>query len=171
MANAKGFYSELPTWAKGTVAVVAVGSLVLLGIAIRNAIKTGKGNKEDKEFGKETQEELDLLLNQGVQPTLSDAQATSLANLVESSLSGCELSGTEEQVVKSILAGVQNQADWVKLQNVYGIRTTDNCGYWTGDTKEDLKGILTSNLDGFDWSFTLYINVLKKGLQNKGINW
>jgi hypothetical protein len=171
----KGFWSDLPTWAKGVVAVVGVAAIGGIGFAIyksvKNALEKAKEGKDDKEFKGETKEELQELKEQGIQPTLSDSQAMSLATFVETSLAGCELSGSEEKVYKAVLAGVNNQADWLKLQNTYGVRTTDNCGIGTGDSKQDLKGILMSDLDGFDWSFTLYSTKLRKGLEAKGIVW
>ena len=114
---------------------------------------------------------MQALQQQGITPTLSDSAALSLAQDVERSLGGCELSGTEERVYKAILQSVNNQADWLKLQNIYGVRVTDNCGIGTGDTSQDLKGILMSDLDGFDWSFTLYSTLLRRGLEAKGITW
>jgi hypothetical protein len=168
-------WNSLPTWAKGVIAVVGV--LAVGGIAfgvyrsVKKAIEGIKEGKEDREIKDETSQELNQLQNQGINPTLSDSSAVSLANYIESALNGCELSGTEAEVVKAILSQVNNQADWLKLQNAYGSRTTDNCGFGTGDSKQDLKGILTSDLDGYNYTFTLYINQLKKGLQAKGINW
>ena len=171
----KEFWRGLPTWAKGVVGVIGVVAIGGLGFAvyrgIKKAIEKAKEGKGDREFKSETEQEIKQLENQGIQPTLSDSKAISLANFVESSLSGCELSGTEEAVYKAISQQVNNQADWLKLQNVYGIRTTDNCGLGTGDTKQDLKGILLSDLDGFDISFTLYSTKLKNALQAKGISW
>jgi hypothetical protein len=168
-------WDSLPTWAKGTIAIVGVVAIAGAGYgiwrAVKKAIETSKEGKEDKEFKEETSQELQTLQQQGIQPTLTDSQAISLANLVESSLAGCELSGTEEKVYKAVLSAVQNQADWVKLQSVYGIRETDNCGVGTGDTKQDLKGILMSDLDGWDWTFTMYSTLLKRGLEAKGITW
>jgi hypothetical protein len=169
----KNFYSDLPTWAKGVVAVVSIVAIGGIGFAIyrgvKKAIDRGREGKEDKDFKEEINQELKDLAKQGVSPTLSDAQAISLANLVENSLSGCELSGTEENVYKAIAALINNQADWLKLQNVYGIRETDNCGFFTGNSKQDLKGILMSDLDGFDLTFTTYATQLRKNLEAKGI--
>lgn len=171
----QGYFSQLPTWAKGVVAVIGIATIAGVGFVLYRTIKKTvegiKEGKEERDFQKETQQELDVLLETGQQPTLSDSQAISLANMVEASLSGCELSGTEELVSKEILAKVNNQADWLKLQKTFGIRNIDNCGVWTGDTKQDLKGVLMSDLDGFDWSFTLYSTVLRKGLEKKGITW
>jgi len=168
-------FKELPTWAKGVVAVVGLAAVVGAGYgiwrAIKKAVETSKEGKEDREFKEETSQELQVLQQQGITPTLSDSAALSLAQDVQRSLEGCELSGTEERVYKAILQSVNNQADWLKLQNVYGVRVTDNCGIGTGDSQQDLKGILMSDLDGFDWSFTLYSTLLRRGLEAKGITW
>ena len=168
-------FNELPTWAKGVVAVVGLAAVLGAGYGIwrtiKKAVEKGKEGKDDKEFKQETSQELQALEKQGVSPTLSDSAAISLANMVETDLSGCELSGTEERLAKEIISKINNQADWLKLQSTFGIRTIDNCGIGTGETKQDLKGLLSSDLDGFDWSFTLYSTVLKKGLEAKGITW
>ena len=168
-------WSSLPMWARGVIAVVGVVAVGGIAFGIYRSVKKGvdriREGRDDREIKDETSQELNQLQNQGIKPTLSDSSAISLANSIESSLAGCELSGTEEQIVKAILSQVNNQADWLKLQNVYGSRTLDNCGWGTGETKQDLKGILTSDLDAFDWTFTLYITKLKEGLMAKGINW
>lgn len=167
------FFKDLPPWAKGTIAVISLGSMVLLGIAIRNAIVNRKENKGDREADKEldevTSEELTVLSNQGISPTLSDADAFSLSNIIASGLDGCELSGTEKDIVNQILSKVNNKADWVKLQNVFGRRVIDNCGYLTGDTMYELKSLLLQQLDGLDFSFKRYSTLLINGLLSKGI--
>jgi hypothetical protein len=178
----KEFWSGLPTWAKGVVGVVSVVAIGGLGFAIykgvKNAIERGREGREDKDFKQETNQELNQLAQQGIQPTMSDSAALSLSAFVQEALGGFELSGTEKQVVNEILAKVNNQADWLKLQNVFGVRPIDNDGWGTGDTNKDLKGVLQSDLDGWDSQnpFNLdpnkkYINILKNGLQAKGITW
>jgi hypothetical protein len=166
-------FNELPTWAKGVVAVVGLAAIVGAGYGIwrtiKKAIEASKEGKDDKEFKEETSQELQVLQQQGITPTLSDSAALSLAQDIQVSLDGGELSGTEERIYKAVLQAVNNQADWLKLQNVYGVRETDNFGIGTGSSKQDLKGILMSDLDGFDWSFTLYSTLLRKGLEAKGI--
>ena len=168
-------WNSLPIWARGVIAVVGVVAIGGIAFGIYRSVKKGvdriREGRDDREIKDETSQELTQLQNQGIQPTLSDSSAISLANYIESALSGCELSGTEAEVVKAILSQVNNQADWLKLQNIYGSRTTDNCGWGTGETKQDLKGFLTSDLDGYDISFTYYITKLKEGLKAKGINW
>jgi hypothetical protein len=178
----KEFWSGLPTWAKGVVGVVSVVAIGGLGFAIyrgiKKAIEKAKEGKGDKEFKSETKEELQQLAQQGIQPTMSDSTALSLSAFVQDRLGGWEVSGTEKQVVNEILAKVNNQADWLKLQNTFGIRPIDNDGPYTGSTNKDLKGVLQSDLDGWDSinPFSsdpnkLYINILKNGLQAKGIVW
>lgn len=174
MANVKSTFSELPAWAKGTIAVIGVLTLVGGALLIRRGIKKLAENKderkEERDLTQNSQQELSQLQQQGVSPTLSDLDAQTLANTIQTLLDGCELSGSEDQAVKAILSKVNNQADWVKLQQVFGRRKMDNCGIWTGDTDYDLKSLLTDQLDAFDWTFSTYITVLKKGLSAKGIS-
>ena len=178
----KEFWRGLPTWAKGVVGVVSVVAIGGLGFAvyrgIKKAIQRGREGKENKDFKQETNQELNQLAQQGIQPTISDSSALSLSAYVQERLGGWEVSGTEKQVVNEILAKVNNQADWLKLQNTFGVRPIDNDGPYTGSTNKDLKGVLQSDLDGWDSMNPFstdpnkkYINILKNGLQAKGISW
>jgi hypothetical protein len=171
MANAKSTFSELPAWAKGTIAVIGVVTLVGIGWLIRKGIKNLSENaeerQEDKNLEQNTQQALNQLQGQGVSPTLSDLDAQTLATTIQTLLNDCELTGSENLVVTSILEKVNNQADWVKLQQVFGRRTIGNCGW--GETNYDLKGLLTDQLDKIDWNWDLFITKLKKGLTSKGI--
>ncbi len=173
MANVKSTFSELPTWAKGTIAVIGLLTLVGGALLIRKGIKKLAETKEEREqerdLNQNTESALSQLEQQGVTPSLSDLDAQTLSNTIFTLLDGCELSGSEDQAVKAILGKINNQADWVKLQQVFGRRKIDNCGWGTGDTDYDLKTLLTDQLDAFDWTFSTYITVLKKGLAAKGI--
>jgi len=117
-------FNELPTWAKGVVAVVGLAAIVGAGYgiwrAIKKTIEASKEGKDDKEFKQETSQELQQLQQQGITATLSDSAALSLAQDVEVSLGGCELSGTEERVYKAVLQAVNNQADWLKSEVLGG---------------------------------------------------
>jgi len=173
MANAKGFYSELPTWAKGTIAIVAAGSLVLIGIAIRNAIQKGKENKGDRQANQEndaaTQAALNALQNQGITSTLTDNDAIALSRTIENAFSGAETVATEESVMNQIKAKVKNQADWVKLQQVFGVRTIPDILF--GSTTYDLRSLLLDQLDSFTM-FGLgkrYSEVLVEDLAKQGV--
>ena len=173
MATAKSTFSELPAWAKGTIAVIGVLTLVGGALLIRRGIKKlaeGKDErKEERDLNQNAQNELNQLQQQGVSTTLSDLDAQTLSNTIVALLDGMESTGSERLVVEGILEKVNNQADWVKLQQVFGRKVIDNAGWGTGDTTYDLKGLLSDQLDSIDWTFTRYITVLKKGLSAKGI--
>ena len=169
----KSTFSELPAWAKGTIAVIGVLTLVGGALLIRRGIKKLGENKderkEERDLNQNAQNELGQLQQQGVTPKLSDFDAQTLCNSIVSLLGGLESTGSERLVVEGILEKVNNQADWVKLQQVFGRRPIDNAFYGTGDTIYDLKSLLTEQLDAIDWSFNRYITVLKNGLSAKGI--
>lgn len=173
MANARSTFSELPTWSKGVIAVIGVIALVGGVFFIRKGImklsETKEEREQEREIEQNAQNELGELEQQGVAPKLSDLDAQTLSNTIVSLLNGMETTGSERLVVESILEKVTNQADWVKLQQVFGRRTIDNAFWGTGDTTYDLKGLLTDQLDSLDWAFNRYITVLKRGLESKGI--
>jgi len=173
--NAQSTYSQLPPWAKGTVVILSIVIVAGVGFALYRGIKKGienlQENAEEREQRKELESDLEKLEKQGVKPTISDADATALVNQIKTGLDGCEMSGTEIQIKDAILQKIQNQADWVLLQQKFGKQLIDNCGLGTGDTEYDLKTLLMEQLDGFDWSFTLYSTLLVDGLKAKGINW
>ena len=165
---AKGF-DTLPDWAKGTIAVIGVATLVYAGWLVKKGIDKLIAGRDERKEDEAQKDELENLQQQGIQHTISDATALGLSNTIQSLLDGCELTGSEEEVVNQILATVKNQADWVKLQQKFGTRTIDNCGLGTGDTSYDLRSLLTDQLDSVDWSFTIFLTKLKNGLQAKGI--
>jgi hypothetical protein len=164
----KGFNS-LPNWAKGTIAVIGVATIVYAGWLVKKGIDKLIAGRDERKEDEAQKDELEKLEDAGIKPTLSDSMAYGLSNTIKTLLDGCESSGSELEVMEQILASVNNQADWVKLQKVFGKKSIDNCGWGTGDTEYDLRSLLTDQLDGFDWSFTMYIDVLKEGLQAKGI--
>lgn len=175
MAISKSTFSELPTWAKGTIAVIGVLTLVGGALLIRKGIKklaeTKEEREEERDLNQNTQDALNQLQQQGVAPTLSDLDAQTLANTIQTLLDGCEelFGGEEYNTVKAILEKVNNQADWVKLQQAFGRRTLDNCGPLTGETNYDLKTLLNDQLDQTALNFKTYITNLKEELSKKGI--
>jgi predicted GTPase len=165
----KNQFNEMPNWAKGTLAIIGAVVVVYAGWLVKKGVDKIIENRDERKEDKAQEEELENLQQQGIQPTISNATALGLSNTIQTLLDGCELSGSEVEVVNQILATVQNQADWIKLQQTFGTRTIDNCGLGTGETSYDLRSLLTEQIDGFDWSFTLYLTNLKNGLQAKGI--
>lgn len=163
----------LPIWAKGVIAVAAVGSAVAIGIAIRNAIQKAKENKAEREANKEnenvTQAALDALQNQGITASLTDNDAVTLSRSIENAFHDAETVATEETVMNEIKAKVKNQADWVKLQQVFGVKEIRDIGW--GITTYDLRSLLLDQLDSYTY-FGLgarYSEVLIEDLKKQGV--
>ena len=163
-------FKELPTWAKGVIAVVGVVAVGGVGFAIYKAFKKFGERKDEREVESATQTVLNQLQNQGVTPTLNDADAVTLARYIETALTDCETVATEDGVINRVVNAVNNQADWVKLVQTFGVRKISDCMSWT-DTEYDLKSLLLDQLDSFTM-FGLgkrYSEVLVEKLQAKGI--
>jgi hypothetical protein len=164
-------FKELPTWAKGVIAVVGVVAVGGVGFAIYKAFKKFGERKDEREVENATQSVLNQLESQGITPTLNDADALTLARYIETALTDCETVATEKGVIARVSEAVKNQADWQKLVQTFGVRKISDCMSWT-DTEYDLKSLLLDQLDSFDtYGFgRRYSEILVENLKAKGVN-
>lgn len=140
-------WSSLPTWAKGTIAVVSVLAVGAIGFAIykgvKKAIEKGKEGKE----GRESKDELQQLENSGIKPTFSDAEAQAKVSSLISAANECDPTGSGATQIISIMKGLKNEADYHKLSATFGTKTWDECLWGTGDVTGSLTTLLTEELD------------------------
>ena len=140
-------WKSLPTWAKGTIAVVSVLAIGGIGFAIykgvKKAIEKAKGGKE----GREAKDELEEAESQGISPTFSDAEAQSKVSLILSAADGCDPLDNGALEIVNTIKSLKNKADWYLLSSTFGTRTWDECGWGMGDVTGSLSYLLTSDLD------------------------
>ena len=141
--------TKLPKWANG---VIAVGSVALVGFiayVIYKSLKKKSETKAQAQTVQQTKNDLNNYLKKGGILTYANNLSVynTTANTIANMMDGCELPNTELDVVRTIVRTVKNQGDWLKLQEVFGQRTIDNCGYWTGDTQYTLADLLKEQLD------------------------
>jgi hypothetical protein len=115
-----GGFSQLPTWAKGVVAVVGVsiiaGTTFVIYKSIKNAIIKAQGNSSSSE---EAKDDLKDLRNQGVKPNYPDAQYEVWAEQLHQAM---KFTFTDEDAVYRIFNFLKNDADVLKVIQVYGLR-------------------------------------------------
>lgn len=144
----------LPTWAKG---VVAVGIVVGAGIGVYylvkliRSIEKRKGkNDTPKETVNAAKDDLAEAIKQGQSLSFNESAYRGAAESIFTLLDGCEGSVTTElNAIAEVIKVVKKPVDWLKLQAVFGEKDIDNCGIGTGDTRQSLKGLLTTDLDTF----------------------
>lgn len=141
-SKVKSLWAEIPGWAKGVIIIIIIIAVLFIGYKIyKKATDFQLGS--EKEDVKDTQQELNSLIQSGQKPTYSQAQFSQWANTLRNSFDGC---GTDNKVWKNIFNSMKNKADVLALIATYGVRTFDACGPWTGDETLGLVAALNSEL-------------------------
>jgi len=114
---AKGeLFKELPTWAKGVVALIVVGGAGVIIYTIYKKVSNITGNKDDRQ---QLNAEKDELKNMKPPPTISKGQAEAMANAIFVAFDGY---ASDESSVYTQFEKVKNNADWLMLSQAYGTR-------------------------------------------------
>ena len=139
---AKGeIFEGLPGWAKGVIAVAVVGGGAYLIYELQKGVKNIKKNAGSKsEAGAVTTELNTLNTASSTKQTLSPAQATAMANMLFTAMDGY---GTDSVTIMKQLLQLKNQADWLAVNNAYGVRTLSSGRF---NPEPDFTGTLTASL-------------------------
>jgi hypothetical protein len=125
MANKiKGFYSELPPWGKGAI---AVGGVVIVGFVIYNIYTKARRDaalKKANVISDKAKEELIALQKKGIIPSFSPTQYESYSMTLAEAMNGC---GTTEETVFAVFNGMKNKADILSLIDAFGVRSYTPC--------------------------------------------
>jgi len=175
------FYTELPSWAKGVLAIAGLAVAGLAGYKIYKAVKDAQDKKDSKDAAKDVKSDLKLLQQQGMKPSFPDSAYTNTVSTIVKKLDGCDGFSPELDVVREIAKVVKNKYDWYYLVYKFGVKTISNCGW--GDTSYTLPALLKDQLDssglysGMDIGggvsssgFDKPIYLLETYLKSKGVN-
>ena len=72
---------------------------------------------------REAHKELDKLVSSGAKPTISDNMASSIANQIHTAMDGY---GTDEDSIIKAFKKIKNDADFLKVETKYGIRSVSS---------------------------------------------
>lgn len=145
----KGFYkyyTELPTWAKGLVAVAVVGGVTLIGYKLYKKLQEDKLLQNSNKTSQDSNEEYKKLLKKGEKLTHPEMVYQTASNSIVNLLSGCEMTQSEQDVVKTIKETVKKPIDWYFLVKTFGSQMVDDCGLGTGETPYALPELLKDQL-------------------------
>jgi hypothetical protein len=117
-------YNNLPDWAKGAVAVGGVLIVGIFGYKIYQDIKRKRELKDASQASDQADKELTNLFNQGIKPTISTSQATTLAQSLVQAMNGC---GTDETKMYGVFDQLKNDADVYLLIKQFGVRYYTPC--------------------------------------------
>lgn len=141
------WFKKLPQMMQLAVIAVILVILVYAGTQLKKYLEKLKSSKGSREEVEANQNRLELLAEQGVVPTMSSAEATSKANAALTAADGCDALGQGAQVIMQIIYSLQNEADYRLLIEKFGVRTWDECGYFTGDVTGSFTTLMISELD------------------------
>lgn len=122
--KAKNFYSELPSWGKG---VVAVGGVALVLYIVYNAYRKVKGASDVRQAGQvadAAKREVLALQSRGIKPSYSATQYESFALKLAEAMNGC---GTTYESVTQVFDAMKNKADLLYLISSFGVRFYQPC--------------------------------------------
>lgn len=179
MAN---FFTKLPKTAQISIVVVVLAIIVFVIYKVNKYFKDKKEGSDEKEVVDDSKKALNDSIKNGVQLSFTSNVYSTAANTIEKLLDGCETSGSEIQVIETIIKTVKNKSDWYKLISDFGVRDISVCGtFGMSKDKYDLPTLLNDqldsvstysiNVDGYkDYGFVQNtISVLKKYLNTINI--
>lgn len=166
MANNK-LVQKMPSWAVGVLAVAGTAAALFIGWKIYKKIHKSIEDKKSKEVAKGASNEVNQLLKQGQKLSYADSNYKATANTIQKLLDGCEVSGTELQVINEIIKVVKNPVDWWYLVKVFGNRDVSDCGaFGWSKTNYDLISLLKDQLD----TFSGYYKIDTNGYKDSGVS-
>jgi hypothetical protein len=146
MANSKGYFSQLPTWAKGTIAIVGVLAIGGIGFAIFRGIKKGIEKAKESKESREAKDDLVEAQQQGIQPTISNSEAESKVSSLLEAADDCDPTGSGATQIIAVIKTLKNKADYLLLTSKFGTKTWADC--WPGQVTGSLTTLLVAELDG-----------------------
>lgn len=161
------YWSGLPSWAKG---VVAVGGIAIGYFGIRsfiNKLKEDAAKKNQVKTQNEQKDELEQNIQNGIKPTFAISQYNQFADELQTQFDGCDFqlhipnvdpriifnnnwSGSGQKLA-NIIIQFKNDSDFLALSTSWGAsRTYDQCGYnpfGSGNFEGNLSQAVTDELD------------------------
>ena len=132
---------------------IKYATLAAGGLGIYAIINYFGRHSKPGETPEAAQAELGQLASQGITPTFSEYQFKSWADSIRTQFNGCDLSfGTpwrlteSGQTIYDIVKQFKNDADFLMLITVYGVRMYDQCGPFTGNFKGNLYAAVKDEL-------------------------
>ncbi len=119
-------YEGMPRWAKGVVNVVVVGGTAFIGWKIYQGIKKNEMIRRAGQAAKQAGNDLQLLAQRGIYPSYAISQYEIFSQELVIAMAGC---GTDNSAIESVMEAMRNDADVLRLIQVFGVRAYEPCLY------------------------------------------
>jgi len=107
-------FKSLPSWAKGVIAVAALGGVIYLVFKISKKFNKDAHDIEKKQIDNELND-----LKNTEKQTYPNSQYNSFANQLEQAM---EDFGTDEQAILKVFYQLKNDTDYLLLKKSFGVR-------------------------------------------------
>jgi hypothetical protein len=139
----KETWSQTHPAVKTGVVVVGVALTGLLLYKIYKVVASGIGKLTNRKEGGEALQDLIILAQEGITPTLSDSDAESFVNAIRAECNKAWYEDTSEQTIYSQLSRVKNIADWAKVKYRWGTQAIDG-------VQKSLTEAIVGELDDYE---------------------
>jgi hypothetical protein len=137
----------LPSWAKGVIAVVAVGGVVFIGYKVYKLLQDITQGKDQRDVIKSVKQEIKTELTQGAKPSHPMSTYRTAVNQIKNLLDDCESDiNYELDVIKLLTRVVKTNLDWKILQQEWDVKEVEDC-FSPTTTKYELAELLQEQLD------------------------
>ncbi|WP_222166851.1 hypothetical protein [Edaphocola aurantiacus] len=141
----KNLFTGLPLWAKGILALVVVGVVVLIALKAKGILETITRKLTAKKAVTEVKNELKDLEAQGQKPTYTISQFKVMCDKLWQAMDGM---GTDEDAIYDVFGMMKNDADVLMLISTYGTRDIDDAdALWKNVKSLTLTQALASDMD------------------------
>lgn len=145
--NSYQFYKELPTWAKGVIAVGGLAILYFAGKSIFDRIKKDASTKDAQQVVADSKKDLQTLLNSGMKLSYPVSNYSVFSSTLITAFNGY---GTAETLIYGVFQAMKNEADVLQLIISFGLRTIKGgcfLGFCQDDVyKIDLPGAIANEM-------------------------
>lgn len=118
------YYEDQPKVTKGIINVIVVGGVAFTAWQLWKAAKRKKELQAALETAQLAKGELVELAKRGVYPSYYTSQYELWANQLQEAMAGC---GTDEDLILEVMGKMRNDADVLRLIEVFGVRYYRPC--------------------------------------------
>jgi hypothetical protein len=148
MRKSSTYYSGLPSWAKGVLAVAVVAGIAGVFYVLYKKTKDVKEDKPIKAVTDAANDEIKQYEQEGLKLSFPLSYYASVSNQVFNLLDGAETPLSEYRAAHSVATAVRNKLDWAQLVKSFGKRdVSDAFSFGLSKTTYSLPDLLKEQLD------------------------
>jgi hypothetical protein len=156
-------YKELPAWAKGVTIVGGLTVIYIFASQVIKKIKEQAANKQNNQSVEEAKDEVKVLEQRGMKPTIAKSRASAMANQIVDTFKHADLLLQSAALMRRIFGELNNDLDYLLLKTAFGIRTYPDA-FWGNVSNVTLEGAIQNEL--MPMTITELNNILlKKGIK------